>query len=195
MAVPSGYRRAGPQQGIACEALERLPPPCCVRVLFLSARVPRASPPEPGFRLPNGIRHGTASRVDGGGSREPTLLLLPAFGVTDGALCAIWARFLASVAAVAALASVATVYCCPPPLLMMMMMMPSLPLLLAHTAGCWLLAAGCWLLAAGCGLRAAGCGLLLLDGRSMLLLALDFTAASSSSHHSLSLAGSCARWT
>ena len=145
--VPSSYRRAGPQRGIACEALARLPPPCCVRVLFLSARVPLASPPEPGCRLPNGIRHGTASRVDGGGSREPTLFLLPAFGVTDGALCAIWARFLASVAAVAALASVATVSCCPPPPLMIMMM-PSLPSSLAHTAGCWLLAAGCWLRAA-----------------------------------------------
>ena len=150
-----------------------------MRVLFLSARVPLASPPEPGCRLPNGIRHGTASRVDGGGSREPTLLLLPAFRVTDGALCAIWARFLASVAAVAALASVATVYCCPPPPLMMMMMMPSLPSSLAHTAGCWLLAAGCWLL--------------LLDGRSMLLLALDFNAASSCSHHSLSPRGMLAQ--
>ena len=86
-----------------------------------------------------------------------------AFAAADGALCAIWACFLTSVAAAAALTSVTTVCCCPPPLLLLLL--PSL----LHAAGC------CTMHAAGCWLRSAAA-----DGRSMILLALDFTASSSS---------------
>ena len=93
--------------------------------------------------------------------RQSRRALFFAFAAADGALCAIWACFLASVAAAAALTSVTTVCCCPPPLLLLLL--PSL----LHAAGC------CTMHAAGCWLRSAAA-----DGRSMILLALDFTASS-----------------